>query len=80
MLLMKLHFTGWKRNYNTPDMKYIVYMLQHNTIAAVTVLDAFMLSDELHAYETAKATAEAEGKSRFDSHLLFFALFTFIFC
>jgi len=27
----------------------------------------YVLSDELQAYETAKATAESEGKSRFDS-------------
>jgi len=26
----------------------------------------YVLSDELQAYETAKATAEAEGKSRFE--------------
>jgi len=30
------------------------------------VIIMYLLSDELQAYETAKATAESEGKSRFD--------------
>ena len=39
-----------------------------------------VLSDELQAYETAKATAESEGKSRFESHVhLYVDVFFFDF-